>query len=330
VTSSTSERPSGSPARNGRAVQSTVFGLEVRSEAPLSFLEGAATTPVGRTLELSVHDGDTTKLDWPRSAELVCDERQPDGSVIFQIEAHAEAGYKISGPEYGTHLLSAAGRRLLCVPEGRPHDAWQRLLIAQVLPFAALLQGLEVFHAGAVVCEGQATAFLGPSGIGKTSVALELCRRGASFLTDDVLALETGAEKPLAHPGTPLAGLAHAEARRLDQAGVGQRRGEIVAVNDRERLVRMRPAEPAPLGALFFLDRRSDGPSRPRFESAADAQTLLSATFNSVLTGPERLRGLLDVCALVARHRVERIFVGPDVSAAQLATAVQERLGLPA
>lgn len=307
-------------------VKATVFGLDVSSEIPLSFTEGASARPTGRALSISVLAADASKLDWPQDAKLVCDEHQPDGSVIFQIEADHEAGYLISGPEYGAYLLSANGSRLTCAPEGRPDTAWQRLLIAQVLPFAALLHGLEIFHASGIVHRGEAVAFLGPSHAGKTSLALELCRRGASFLADDVLALETSGEELLAHPGTPIAGVDHAEAERT-RATDSSSAEEVVAVNAREQLVQMEGAtEPAPLGALFFLDRRADGPEHPCFEGAADAQLLLASTFNFVLATPERLRSLLDVCALAAQLRVERILVGPATDASALGAALEQRL----
>jgi hypothetical protein len=312
------EQPSG--------VRATAFGLDLYSETPLSFLEGSVASPTGRTLEISVLAGDAAKLDWPRDAELVCDERQPDGSVNFRIEAHPQAGYLTSGPEYGAYLLSVDGSRVTCAPEGHPEGVWQRLLIAQVLPFAALLHGLEVFHSSAIVHRGEALAFVGPSHAGKTSLALELCRRGASFLADDVLALEIAGGRLLAHAGTPVAGLDHAEAERLQEIERFPQE-QIVAVNDRERLVQIAGApEPAPLSALFFLERRADGPEQPCFESTADTQLLLSATFNFVLATPERLRGLLDVCALAARLRVDRIIVGPATDASELGAAVEQRL----
>jgi hypothetical protein len=307
----------------------TAFGLDVRSEIALAFLEGSTAKPTGRVLEISGQDDGTTKLDWPEHAELVCEECQPDGSVVFRIEAHPEAGYLISGPQYGAFLLSADGRRLRCAFAGFPDGAWQRLLIAQVLPFAALLRGLEIIHASAVVTEQGAVAFVGPSRAGKTSLALELCRRGAGFLTDDVLALERVQEDLLGHPGTPVAGVDHAEVQRLAQTA-GTQRQEIVATNSREQIVRMRGAvEPTPLAALFFLDRRRDAPGEPCFEPTTNPQPLFAATFNTVLTTPSRLRGLLEVCALAARRRVERVAFGPGVDASQLAIAVEQRLGSP-
>jgi hypothetical protein len=287
-------------------MRATAFGLDVRSETPLSLLAGAVAEPTGRELGLTLRRPGEEAPAWPADARLVCDEREPDGVPLFQIEAHPQAGYLICGPHYGSHRLSADGRALCCDPAGRPEAQWQRLLVAQVLPFAALLQGREVLHASAVIWRGRGVAFLGGSGAGKTSLALELCDAGAEFLADDVLALEVREQRLLAHPGTP------------------------VAADAQERLVQVPGArEPVALAALFFLDRRADGPAQPRFAPAADARALLGATFNFVLRTPERQRRLLEVCALAARARVERIEFGEGASAASLAAAVRARLDAP-
>jgi hypothetical protein len=325
--------PTASPASPETQTAETctsVFGLDIVSTTAPSLIAGATVTaaPSGRALALSVVDGDPAQLGWPQQTELVCDEREPDGAVKFRIEADPEHGYLIAGPRYGAHLLSTDGARLRCYPPGRADTAWQRLLIAQVLPFAALLQGLEVLHASAVVKDGAALAFLGSSGAGKTSIALELCYRGAGFLADDVLALEVRGGELTAHPGTPFAGIgtAAAETIRTKQRLLPE---HVVALDDpAERLVWMgSPAAPTPLGALFLLERRGvQTPEPPRFEPAADARLLLSSTFNFVLAAPARLRRLLDVCALAAQLRVERIVCDQTTSVAQLATAIEEQL----
>jgi hypothetical protein len=285
-------------------------------------LRGARSTATGRTVSLTIDDTDTSVLPWPDGAELICDQHQPDDTEIFRIEAHQDAGYLISGSEYGAFLLSNDGRQLQCWTAGHEDGIWQRLLIAQVLPFAALLHGLEIFHASAVVRNGEAVAVLGPSRAGKSSLALELCHLGASFLADDVIALESHADRLVAYPGTQIAGIDRDESHSSKEGGP-----EIIAVNARERLVGVPSASgPAPLAALFFLERRADGPANPHFEATADPQTLLTATFNFVLATPERLRGLLDVCALAARQRVERVVVGPQTNANELAKAVEKRL----
>ncbi|HEX4838404.1 MAG TPA: hypothetical protein VFV03_07775 [Solirubrobacteraceae bacterium] len=312
-----------------------MFGLDVYAEQPIPFLERSRAAASGR--ELFLHGGfaDATAAGWPGAGELLCDERERDDTINFQIEAHPEAGYLIWGPSYGANVLSADGRTVSCAPGASSEAAWQRLLVAQVLPFAAVLSGLEVLHSSAVLLDGRAIACLGPSRAGKTSVALELCRRGASFLTDDVLAIECRDGALIGHPGSPVASLDHEEAARIEGrrsdpltgAHDEQHDGQLLGVNSRERLVHVPAAtEPAPLEALFFLDRRSGGPEQPRFEAIADARALLAATFNFVLRSPERLRGLLDVCALAAGGVAERIVAGPAVDASRLGEAIVSRL----
>jgi hypothetical protein len=306
--------------------KATAFGLDIDTTEPISFLIGASAAPTGRALSLSVHTGDSARAHWASPSTLICDEVRPDGAVNFQIESHPDAGYLIAGPEYGAHLLSSDGRRLCCFPEGQPGSAWQRLLIAQVLPFAALLHGLEIFHASAVVRDGEAIAFLGPSRSGKTSLAQALCRRGASFLADDVLALEVREGRLLGNPGSPIAGVARSEEEHDSPPPE-----HVVAENHRERMVRIHGAtDPAPLSTLFFVDRRSEGPASPHFAPTADPQLLLAATFNFVLATPKRLQRLLEVCALAAKLRVELITSGSDTSVPELVDAIERRLSSPA
>jgi hypothetical protein len=306
------------PAPHTRA---TAFGLDVLCDSPVAFLAGARAAPTGRRLSLSVAPHERARERWPGDAQLICDETQPDGSINFRIEKSPQAGYLLWGPAYGAHLLASDGSALSCFPEDLPDGAWQRFLIAQVLPFAALLQGLEVLHASAVSQRGSAVAFLGPSGSGKTSLALELCSRGADFLADDVLALERSAGGLLAHAGSPVAGVARDRPHTP---------GPVLASNEREQVVALPgAAAAAPLEAMFFIERRSDGPSAPSFTAVTDGISLLAATFNFVLAGPERLAALLDVSAIAARRRVELITAGPATDTSALADAVQARLAQP-
>lgn len=309
------------------AVRATAFGLDVGMETALPFLAGGATAATGRTVELTLYED--AEPEWGAGGELLSDEREVDGGVLFQIE-QGERGYRISGPKYGAAVLAADGSRVSGAAGAGGMDAWQRLLIAQVLPFAAVLNGLEVLHASGVAAGGEAFALLGGSGSGKTSVALALCRLGAGFLADDVLAIERDGPRLLAHPGAPVAGIDSGEVERLRGLAAFDE-GLVLAVDTREAIVRLRPqSEPLPLAGLFLLERRPDGPAWPHFEPVVGPAALLASTFNLVLLGDERLEGLLDLCALAAEGPVERVVSGPEVDPAMVAEAVAERIGIGA
>jgi hypothetical protein len=289
-----------------RSARTTAFGLDVYASPTPGVLAGSLAWPTSRWLELRLDAGVSRDDGWPSEARRVGIQRDEHGEVRFTVAAHERAGYRLAGDGYGEHLLSRDGLRLDCAPRGARDPDWQRFLIAQVLPFAAAVRGLEVLHAGAVVIGGRALLLLGASGAGKTTLALALTRLGAGFLADDAVALERSGERLLAHPGTPIAAVGRGEAERLLK---------IPTV----------PA-PAPLGGVLCLERSSDGPDKPHFEPLGDGAPLLASTFNLMLRDGERMGSLLEVCALVAQERVERVTAGPAVNPAALAGAVMERM----
>lgn len=65
------------------------------------------------------------------------------------------------------------------------------------------MRGYEALHAGAVDSPWGAVAIAAPSGIGKTTLVLELIGRGWPLLSDDVLALADTSDGVVAYPGTP-------------------------------------------------------------------------------------------------------------------------------
>jgi hypothetical protein len=305
------------------SARSTVFGLDVYSEAPLPYLAGASATATGRRFELGLRRGGRAG-PWDREAERISDERGRGGEVVFQIEAGRD-GYRIAGPEYGETVLDGAGSRGSGLLDGAALERWQRMLIAQALPFAAVLRGLEVFHASGVVLGGRAVVLTGPSGAGKSSVALALRRRGADLLADDVVAVGRSDEVVLAHPGAPVASVDAAEAARLRAARV-EAGDPVLGGSRRETMVGVAPlAEAAPLGAVFVLERGADA-GEPRFEPIDDPRLLLGSTFNLLLRDPGRLVRLLDLCALISAGRCERLVFGPAAAPEDLAKVVEARV----
>jgi hypothetical protein len=103
--------------------------------------------------------------------------------------------------------LSANGRTLSCCPVDRDDQGWLRALSTKVLPNVAIANGHEALHAAAVADQGGAILILAPSGGGKSSLALELVRRGFSLLADDVVVLAHRGGRVQAYPAGPFLNL---------------------------------------------------------------------------------------------------------------------------
>jgi hypothetical protein len=194
-----------------------------------------------------------------------------------------------------------------------------------VLPLAAVLRGLEVLHASAVVLDGRAVALAGACRAGKTSVAGYLAAAGAPFLTDDVLAVEPEAEGVLCHPGVAAANVRDAGLRALVEAGHVPFRGIVGRGGGSLRVLLARVERSVALEAIYFLDH---GSTDLCFEATDDPYLLLGHTFNVMVRTPERLTRQLDVCSRVASDaRMFRVRVPGSMGPAELASRIAEHVG---
>lgn len=69
---------------------------------------------------------------------------------------------------------------------------------------------MTLVHATAVALEGQGLLLLGPSGSGKSDLALRLIGDGAFLISDDQVQIVIEDGRPLASPPAPIAGLIEA------------------------------------------------------------------------------------------------------------------------
>ncbi|MDQ3586753.1 MAG: hypothetical protein M3375_00135 [Actinomycetota bacterium] len=262
---------------------------------------------------------------WPRrEAVRVRELRDTEGSVRLTIDEHPLLGYRLHAAAYGRYVLSRDGGFVRCAPSRTAAWRWQSFLIGQLLPAAAVLHGLEILHASAVIIAGRAVALTGHSQAGKSSVAINLIRRGIPFLADDVVALEPRGADVLAHPGPALASVRRSEAETIGRQALA-RLGPTVGRDEHEvRLGVCRSPAPAPLGVLYALDRTGEA-DELAVEPASDARPLLANPFSSFIRSPERLVRQLDVYALVARTTaVFRVSVPATIDAATVAASVHE------
>jgi hypothetical protein len=225
-----------------------------------------------------------------------------DGVVAVLAEEDARRGHRIAVADIGSCIVAPDGRSVAFAPAFATAP-WlvDRLLTSDALPLAALLQGVEALHAGGVVLDGVALAVAGPSGAGKSSLALTLATLGHPLLSDDALALEAlepGA-RPRCLPGPAVANVRDPRLRAVAIEGLAPFREVLGEVDGALRVLVETARDPAPLGALYLLDR-SGSAGALTISPTHDAQAVLSATFNRVVGGPRRLVAHLSTCARIA------------------------------
>lgn len=175
----------------------TVFGLSVESEIPLP--------------ELPAGEG--------------------HGEVCIHLAAPGELGPLPGGPSACLGLTRqeallylqriglfkiSAGREVRVAPaEGVPEGLLRLALLGPVMGALLFQRGRLALHASAVAAAGGAVAFLGISGLGKSSLAAALCRRGCSLLADDIAALDLDGRRIHVLPGPPRIKIAPAVAACL-------------------------------------------------------------------------------------------------------------------
>ncbi len=268
-----------------------LYGVRVRSSIPLTC--SIDTAP--RLPDVSLHEAppsyfahalrqyskESATEDWFHRIAL------PDGSDYLRWSGLFE------------FLISPDGRRIAChALNDVSQETFQTYLLSQVLSCALLKQGIEPLHATVVVIQGQAVAFLGNCGYGKSSLGAAFLRAGHAILTDDMLVTSVPDQRQpivIAHPGPPRIKLFPNIAAAL----LGRRRRRtpmnpgttklIIPLSDREHC-----RQAVPLRALYALRPPASGRALTRVTIRPLAQRqacldLIANTFNTIMTEPARL-----------------------------------------
>lgn len=223
--------------------------------------------------------------------------------------------------------LSQDGRELRCEFSGGRHPASDRVLLDTVLWTVSLRHGFELLHASAVRTEAGVVAFSALSGGGKTSLAAECLRRGATLFADDVVALAPAADGILAHPGPRVMNLP----RTLAVDAIHGARA-LADFGD-ERWVELEPdpsapPAPAPLAAIVLLRRAPDQPLSVSRTAATNLALLPLSISLPHMTDRQRAR--FDILGqLAARTPVFTLTADLTVPPAALADALQAEGVLP-
>jgi hypothetical protein len=292
----------------------TSLGLEITADFPIP---GLRDDPAGATVgTVTVERDDAPERPWRGEPAML--KRTPAGRLLASLHTDPERGMRMFAAGYGTFILDRDARRIVCHPApDAPEWLWHRFLLGQALPYAAVLQGGETFHAAAVIVGGRAVAIAGQSGAGKSSVALNLAVGGAPFCTDDVITIAPG--QIGVAPGPAVANVRDVGLRRRAEAGEMPFSAIIGRCDESVRATVDSTAHVEELGAVYFVDRD------PRYEGLTirpmdDPFRLIGHTFNAMIRSEVRLKRQLDTCArIAARANLFDALVGPGVSAHHVA-----------
>lgn len=76
-------------------------------------------------------------------------------------------------------------------------------IVGPLLGVILTQRGRFVLHASTVAIDGQAVAFFGPSGRGKSTLTAALTRAGHPLIADDMTVIRTAGDQPVVQPGFP-------------------------------------------------------------------------------------------------------------------------------
>jgi hypothetical protein len=170
-----------------------LYGLVVDSEIDLHQDRPA---PRGPTADVHIRAGAPVAAQLPG----------PDGDLMVSFDDDSGPRYAFVRNDDGYLMrfhgacdivLSRDLREVVVRPAAGAAPGLSTVLVSgAMLAFQLYLRGHLVLHASAVDLGGTALAFLGRSGMGKSTMAALLCSAGGKLITDDVLRVETPGSDP--------------------------------------------------------------------------------------------------------------------------------------
>jgi hypothetical protein len=233
----------------------SLYGFEVKAELPLRRLNAAAGTRGELTIEVASHPLAVARGE-PVSTLVGDDGRrfyashELDGSCLLEL------------PPSGEFLLDPASVRVTVGIGDEDAALREHRIVSSAAGTLLAMRGDLVLHASAVAVGGSAVVFCGPTGRGKSTLALALGEAGHPVLGEDGVAIDLEPGGPVAYPG--------ARGIRMRSLGAdGSRRTDLVGDPA--------PGEPppCPVAAVVLLGERGEGLSIEPL-SAARALALLT------------------------------------------------------
>ena len=113
--------------------------------------------------------------------------------------------YVVSVEGTGNFELDPEASTICCMSVAESSETlFRHIVLHQVLPvMLSIDNSLLVLHASAVEIDGEAVAFVGPAGAGKSTMAAKLCKQGNALISDDVLVVSFESGQPFVVPSFP-------------------------------------------------------------------------------------------------------------------------------
>jgi hypothetical protein len=220
------------------------YGLSIHSPTPLPELMPVANAKPDLIIRRA-------KLDRPLPTNT-----DRDGSY-FRMEA--DEAY-LFWQEVGAFLVRKGKEIIVDTFPGVEERIIRLPLLGTVLSAAISQRDLPALHGSAVAVNGQAVAFLGFRGAGKSTMAAALYSRGHSMIADDSVVLDIhGPGMPKALPSFPQFKL-FPEAARASLGDDPKKLPQLMSGFEKRgrRVVERFSPQPVPLSRLYILERGSE------------------------------------------------------------------------
>ena len=158
------------PAARGGPYSTHLFGFNVELPFAIQGCPPRAEVHGRPRISVSVAENETVAELWAgRDAVALLGDRDAGAGEGLVVESDG-IGYRLRWEGAGDFVLPGDGRIVSTRTPGG-EDRWERFLVAQVLPLAAVMSGAEVLHASAVVLDDEVVGLVGASGAGKSTLA---------------------------------------------------------------------------------------------------------------------------------------------------------------
>ena len=317
------------PLKREKICSYRAYGLKFLSDVPIA---GLASQDFPRSDELqmtikfhtcgptrSIRDADDEDLWYTGD---VLDER---GDPALKIWRRRDTGEYCIRYNHGLEFRVDREASSIALADGEEANLpeFAEYLLGPVLGIVLRLRGVTCLHASAVAAGGEAIAFVGPPGAGKSTTAALFVREGHAALADDIVALREREESFDAVPGYPRLNL-WPEAVRIVE---GKYAMDDLVDPDAEKMQwalgergKKFCEAPLPLRAIYLLGERN-GENSPRVEGMSSQEALMGLIANTYANKlPDarmRAREFEFLGRLVRRVRVRRVTPHKDPSRLQ-------------